>query len=120
MPADIDNAADSTPVLNDYGSVVFDAGAVDGAREAPARTPRLAEEIVQQIDAMRADVVERSAARLGRVEQPGAPSVLGGEPRMAGGVGQHGFPDHALFQQLPGPIHLGVSAPIVSDAQRPP
>src|SRR5439155_19378361 len=85
---------------------------------APARTPRLAEEIVQQIDAMRADVVERSTARLGRVEQPGAPSVLGGESAMAGGVGQHGFPNHALFQQLPGPAYLGVSAPIVSDTQR--
>src|SRR5690242_8952323 len=72
MPADIDNAAGVVFVVDYDGGAVLYGIVVDGVGEVRRGAARSAEEEVEDIDAMRSDVIKRTAARHGWIETPGA------------------------------------------------
>ena len=78
---------------------------------------RLSEEEVQNVDAVRGDIEQRSTAGFGGIDQPTA-AALPVKPGVAGELGKHGFSDRASFEQLFRPLHLGIRAAIVGDAER--
>src|ERR1700722_5599183 len=77
----------------------------------------LAEEEVQDIDAMGGDVVQRPSAGLGGIDQPTAIAFSSIKPSVAGEFGEHGLADRAGFQQLFCTQNFGISAAIESYAE---
>src|ERR1700678_1590951 len=80
-------------------------------------TQRLAEQIIKHVDAVRRDVVKRSAPSLLRIDEPVTLALRTVEPGMASEFSQHRFPDGSSFEQLLGALHLGIKTPIVRHAE---
>src|SRR5579872_4432581 len=114
MPAHIYDAAHAARVLNHHGGVVFDRVVMHNVRALSDSAQRLAEEKIQNVDAMRCDVEQRAATGLGRVDEPTA-AAGAVEPSMTGEFGEHGLADCARCQQLLRTLYFGIAASIVRD-----
>ena len=104
-------------VFDHHGGVVFDGVVMHHVRELGGDAQRLAEKKIQNIDAVRGDVEERSASGLGGIDQPTA-AAGSVKPHVVGQFGEHGLADRACCEQLFGALHFGIAAAIVGDAER--
>jgi hypothetical protein len=57
VPADVHETSDAVFIIDENGGVVLDGDRLDQRGEMAANLPRGAEQIIQQIDAMRSNVV---------------------------------------------------------------
>src|SRR5262245_65272445 len=62
IPAHVDDAMNSLSILDEHSGGVFYGDFMHGIGQTGAHVLRRAKNVVQQIDAMRADVIKRSAA----------------------------------------------------------
>ena len=118
VPANVDDAADIPPAYSIITrGVVFDRVMMNCVRELSARSLRLAEKKIQDVDAVGGDVEERSTSRLDGVDEPAA-AALAIKPAVTGEFGDDRTPDGSGFQQLLRALHFRIAAAIVSDTER--
>src|SRR5262252_9800695 len=116
MPAHIDDSADSRFVFDHHRSIVFDGVMVHDIRQLTGDAQRLAKQKIQDINTMRRDIEEWTAASLGGIEQP-APVSASIEPHMIRQLGENRRANGASSDQLLGPYDLGIAATIIGDPE---
>jgi len=105
VPANVYHAANSACVLSHHSRVVFHRIGMHHIRELGSDSQRLAEKKIQNVNAMRGDVEQRSASRLGGIDQPTA-AVLSVVPGVGSEFGQDRLADRTVGEQLVRALHL--------------
>ena len=117
MPPRIDDRPRSAFVIDEHGRAVLHVPRMHDVRKLSRHRRGAAEQEIEDVDAMAGRVIERTAARHGRIEQPRPEPVLVVKPVVSRGEAEHRPSDRARGDQFLRPRHLRIFAPIVGHAE---
>src|SRR5947209_13647725 len=106
IPARVHDTVQPAWILDQHRGAILHGGLVDCIGKAGTYFFGPSEEVIEQVDSVRSDVVKRTATCLGRIHQPRSFLAIGWHRAMTSGKSHHGLSYCSLPNQFSSTLYL--------------